>query len=63
MLSRYFLLTVAALFAQSASAIEVLTSIKPIQMITYELMLGRGLPMYFYLLEHRRTIMRYALQM
>ncbi|TXZ97088.1 zinc ABC transporter substrate-binding protein ZnuA [Vibrio cholerae] len=44
MLSRYFLLTVAALFAQSASAIEVLTSIKPIQMITYELMLGTGTP-------------------
>lgn len=62
MLSRYFLLTVAALFAQSASAIEVLTSIKPIQMITYELMLGTRLDV-LYLLEHRRTIMRYALQM
>ncbi|ASK54843.1 zinc ABC transporter substrate-binding protein [Vibrio tarriae] len=44
MLSRFFLLTVVALFAQSASAIEVLTSIKPIQMITYELMLGMGKP-------------------
>lgn len=63
MLSRYFLLTVAALFAQSASAIEVLTSIKPIQMITYELMLGTGTPDVLLPSEHRRTIMRYALQM
>ncbi|EEY98601.1 zinc ABC transporter-binding protein ZnuA [Vibrio sp. RC586] len=44
MLPRFLLLSVVALFAKTASAIEVLTSIKPIQMITYELMLGTGTP-------------------
>lgn len=44
MLPRFLLLTVAILFTKSASAIEVLTSIKPIQLITYELMLGTDTP-------------------
>lgn len=44
MLPRFVLLSALSLFAQMASAIEVLTSIKPIQMITYELMLGTGTP-------------------
>ncbi|WP_277206826.1 zinc ABC transporter substrate-binding protein ZnuA [Vibrio misgurnus] len=44
MLPRFIVLTAIVLFTKSASAIEVLTSIKPIQMITYELMLGTGTP-------------------
>ncbi|EGQ8494518.1 zinc ABC transporter substrate-binding protein ZnuA [Vibrio cholerae] len=44
MLPRFVLLSALSLFSQMVSAIEVLTSIKPIQMITYELMLGSGTP-------------------